>query len=491
MDDQQLKPITEAAYLTANNAWRYRAVLRYFYLQHEKLRYYLFPDEIFQYLKEKLHFASYTEEQLQQDLDQLVEWKNLIPRQDTGKVTTIQEFKKKKFRYQCTPYTVEFERMVKRLELKGDSFGGSLEKNLFDRLLEVLVKFTDSKIANADPENLYSLWDELFGYFKKLTENATDYLAHLESEKIEEMMMTEAFLVYKDALTEYLRNFMTALQRTSLKIEAVLEQTSLDYIHRTTQVLAQYYLSIPRLDQVATIEELTEKYSNQWQGLRAWFLGHEGRDSDLIFLQNTTNETVRRMTRFAQRLGEKHHNFKSRKKDYVHLAKIFANCSDINEAHKLSACAFGLFHTRHLCALEKDTEDIYTEIWDLQPSEVILNPRVRTYREKTRPQAVISYPKEKAKMLQEYLLEKEAEQHLINEIIENRRIVLNKITMNDPYIRKTLLNWIAKSMGNKMGFAKTQTGHKFKLSKLDNQSIIINWEDGTLKLPNFMIEFSE
>ena len=323
MDDQQLKPITEAAYLTANNAWRYRAVLRYFYLQHEKLRYYLFPDEIFQYLKEKLHFASYTEEQLQQDLDQLVEWKNLIPRQDTGKVTTIQEFKKKKFRYQCTPYTVEFERMVKRLELKGDSFGGSLEKNLFDRLLEVLVKFTDSEIANGDTENLYSLWDELFGYFKKLTENATDYLAHLESEKIEEMMMTEAFLVYKDALTEYLRNFMTALQRTSLKIEAVLEQTSLDYIHRTAQVLAQYYLSIPRLDQVATIEELTEKYSNQWQGLRAWFLGHEGRDSDLIFLQNTTNETVRRMTRFAQRLGEKHHNFKSRKKDYVHLARFF------------------------------------------------------------------------------------------------------------------------------------------------------------------------
>ena len=94
-------------------------------------------------------------------------------------------------------------------------------------------------------------------------------------------------------------------------------------------------------------------------------------------------------------------------------------------------------------------------------------------------------------MLQEYLLEKEAEQHLINEIIENRRIVLNKITMTDPYIRKTLLNWIAKSMGNKMGFAKTQTGHKFKLSKLDNQSIIINWEDGTLKLPNFIIEFLE
>ncbi|MFZ5945984.1 MAG: TIGR02677 family protein [Bacillota bacterium] len=488
MNEQQLKPIIEASYLTAGNAWRYRTILRYFYLQHEKLRYYLFPDEVFEYLKEKIHFESYTEEQLQQDLSQLVEWRNLIPRQDTGKVTTIQEFKKKKFRYQCTPYTVEFERMVQRLEQKGDSFGGSLEKNLFERLLEALTKFLQLK-GEGNPEEFYALWDELFGYFKKLTENATDYLAHLESEKIEEMMMTEAFLVYKDAVTEYLRNFMTALQRTSLKIEALLGQVSSEYIEKAAQILTEHYLSIPRLDQVSTKEEIRQKYVDQWQGLQAWFLGHEGRVSDLIYLQNTTNETVRRMTRFAQRLGEKHHNFKSRKKDYLHLAQIFANCVDIQDAHRLSAGVFGLFHTRHIWAEENGTEDIYQEIWEIQPAEVILNPRVRTYREKTRPQAVITYPEEKKKMLEEYLLEKEAEKRLIDEIIENKRIVLNKINTTDPYVRKTLLNWIGKSMGNQLGFAKTQTGHRFKLSKLDNQTITIAWDDGILKMPNFVIEF--
>lgn len=94
MDEQILKPIPEANYLVAVNAWRYRAILRYFYLQHEKLRYYLFPEEIFEHLTSKHYFTDYTEEQLEQDLNQLVEWKNLIPRQDAGKVTTIQEFKK-------------------------------------------------------------------------------------------------------------------------------------------------------------------------------------------------------------------------------------------------------------------------------------------------------------------------------------------------------------------------------------------------------------
>ena len=253
-------------------------------------------------------------------------------------------------------------------------------------------------------------------------------------------------------------------------------------------MLVKHYLSIPRLDKTFTAEELVARYLNQWDGLHAWFLGQGGRDSDLIYLQDTTNETVRRMTRFAQRLGEKHHNFKSRKKDYQHLAHIFASCSDLQEAQKLSACVFGVFHTRHLWALEKDTEDIYQEIWDIAPSEAILKPRVRTYREKTKPQAVVSFPEEKAKTLKEYLLEKEAEQRLINSVVENKRIVLKNVVISDPYLRKTLLDWISKSLGNKDGLAKTQTGHKFRLSKLDEQTITMYWDDGTLNIPNFVIE---
>lgn len=59
----------------------------------------------------------------------------MLPRQEIGKVHTIEDFKRKKFRYQATPYTIEIERMVNGLEQIGDSFGGSLESTLFDRLL--------------------------------------------------------------------------------------------------------------------------------------------------------------------------------------------------------------------------------------------------------------------------------------------------------------------------------------------------------------------
>ena len=81
MDARDFRPIIEATYLTTDNAWRYRAILRYFYIQHEKLRHYLYPEEIYGQLKQNPYFTEYQEEQLQADLKQLCEWKNIIPRE--------------------------------------------------------------------------------------------------------------------------------------------------------------------------------------------------------------------------------------------------------------------------------------------------------------------------------------------------------------------------------------------------------------------------
>ena len=56
MDEKLFQPIEEVNYLTAGNVWRYRAILRYFYIQHERLRHYLFPEEILDYLKQSPFF---------------------------------------------------------------------------------------------------------------------------------------------------------------------------------------------------------------------------------------------------------------------------------------------------------------------------------------------------------------------------------------------------------------------------------------------------
>ena len=73
-------------------------------------------EDVYEELTDDSYFSEYTIEQCQQDLSVLVSWGNLATIQDTRKVTTIEEFKNKKFRYQLTETAVEIERMVLRLE---------------------------------------------------------------------------------------------------------------------------------------------------------------------------------------------------------------------------------------------------------------------------------------------------------------------------------------------------------------------------------------
>ena len=223
MEEQDLRRIPETAYLNAENAARYRAILHFCYRRHEHMQTFVYPEEIFRELAQTSFFAAYTEEQLAQDLAQLEAWGNLTAQQEVARAHNIAEFKRKRFRYQCTPYTVEIERMVERLRGLGDSFGGSLETTQFDRLLSHLSSLLLEAGAQSD-EQLLQTWEDLLHYFRTLVENASDYLAHLRSAKVEERMQTSAFLAYKDMFTQYLRSFVLGLQRASQQVSALLVQ---------------------------------------------------------------------------------------------------------------------------------------------------------------------------------------------------------------------------------------------------------------------------
>ena len=123
--DKLMKPLTEVKYLNADNVSRYRCIMRIFFDNYEKLRYWLYQEDVFEELKKDPHFEDYRMEQCQQDLAMLTEWKNLNTIQDTRKVASIEEFKNKKFRYQMSEYSVEIERLVVRLE---NLFVESLQK---------------------------------------------------------------------------------------------------------------------------------------------------------------------------------------------------------------------------------------------------------------------------------------------------------------------------------------------------------------------------
>ena len=56
-----LRKIPEMRYLNADNADRYRCIMRAFYEQYEKLRYKLYEEDVFALLTEYPYFAGYQE----------------------------------------------------------------------------------------------------------------------------------------------------------------------------------------------------------------------------------------------------------------------------------------------------------------------------------------------------------------------------------------------------------------------------------------------
>lgn len=479
--------------MTAEKAWSYRTILRFFFIQHERMRDYITPEEIYEYLKEIPEFNSYTEEQLHLDLAQLVKWNNLIARQDMGNAKTVEEYKKKRFRYQCTPYTVEIERMLQHIEGMGDSFQGSLERTQFDRLLQALIKLEEarSSVKQEDPEEIAQMWEDLFGYFRNIRRSTADYIAYVNSEKAEERMQTEAFLVYKNQFTAYLRDFILSLQNTSMQVRQRLTDLSGQGMEPVFETIIQHKLSIPRLEDTGlSKEKLLEEHVQLWHSLCHWFLGAPNQQSELEMLQLQTNEMIRRITRYVQRIGERHQNFRSRKKDYLHLAKWFTNLEELEEAHRLSSVVFGTLETRHLFSQGAPTEDIYSDIWDEKPVEITIKPRTNRYREKTKPGAIIGNQAEKEAMKKLYLKQIEEEKQLIEKYMTNGRIQISELPVIEPYVRKMLLTWIGKSMTSKEQKVKTDFGMAVKVHLHNENRVTLRAEDGDLVMPDAELIFS-
>ncbi|MDK2806776.1 MAG: hypothetical protein PWQ94_1940 [Thermoanaerobacterium sp.] len=448
-----IKPIDEARYLTAENASRYRLIMRYFYQNYERLRYWLSKEDVYNYVKGFDLFYDYTLEKCEQDLKSLTEWKNLIAEQDTGRAQSAEEFKNKKFRYMLSEYSIEIERMTINLEkIKG--YGGSLEPSLFQRLYENLKKIDDISKSD-DLEAVHRWWKDFTSDFENIYHSAIDYIASLQSSNADELMKTDAFLIYKDKLTEYLRGYIKDLQRFSQVIVSLLNKIDKKSLDGIVEKLLLYEENIPRLDRDFDINDVKENILSKWENIVFWFRGNG-----------------------------------SRKNEYIKLSKIFANIDDIGYAHKLSSVVFGVFHTRHLYGdFDKRTESINESVWDDVPCKFLIRPKTRSYTQSTKTNAVIDRTEYKEMCKKQYLEERHSEFEEISKYIIDGKIVLRELPIIKPFIRTTLLSWISKSLSQPKNIAKSEDGRTYKVSISRNKVITLNCTDGVLEMPDVTIEF--
>jgi uncharacterized protein (TIGR02677 family) len=489
LDLNVIKPIEEVKYLSAENASRYRLIMRYFYEQYQKFKYWLYKEDIYEYVNQFDMFADYTMEKCEQDLKALTEWKNLIATQDTSKASTIDEFKNKKFRYQLSPYSIEIERMTIRLEsIVG--YGGSLQPSLFERIYRNLIKINEMA-KKEDLQEINRWWEDLNTDFENIYHNATDYIASLQSSNADELMKSEQFIIYKDKLIEYLRDFIKDLQRFSVAIESFLKKVSPEVVNSVVDKLCQYEMSIPRIDRVLNEEEVKEDLMDKWNNISFWFTGHNFEDSEAVRLLNISNEIIRKITMYAARIAENRMKAASRKNEYIALSKMFAKASNIKEAHLLSAAVFGCFYTRHIKGdFERKTESVNQSVWEEPPFKVIIKPKTRSYSNSVKTNAIIDKSADKTEMLMDYLNQKNIEDEIIASCIVGNRIRIKDLPVVKPFVRATILKWIGKAIARNGFTGKTEDGRTYRLHMPKNgERAVLKCTDGNLDMPDIVIEF--
>ena len=484
------KSLTEVKYLNADNVSRYRCIMRIFFENYEKLHYWMYQEEVYEQMIQDPFFADYKIEQCQQDLAMLTEWKNLNTIQDTRKVSSIEEFKNKKFRYQMSEYSVEIERLVIRLE---NLFieGASLEPTLLERIRINIERFP--KISEKDTNEVYTWWTDLNNDFVRLNQNYQDYIRDLNSVKAEEMMHTKQFLLFKDRLVEYLRSFIKGLQRNVGVIEENLRALSPDVKEQVFSKIVQYELSIPRMEVEVSKELLEEKTKGRFKSIYDWFVSENGQENEAGKLFDATNGIIRRITRYAAQLSEKNALGANRREEYRKVAEMFLQCGDIAEAHRMSAMVFGMECPYHLKGeLVRETDSMNQEVYEEKPLSVLLKPRIRTYKEKSKRSAIRENAEEKQKTRLEMIKKQREDLQKLKQLEKDRCIEFSKLPVIEPEVREILLKWISDALEDAQLTAKTEEGRFFRLDMSHKkEKCVVHCVDGNFTMPKLTIVFLE
>ncbi len=489
LSDKLMKPIKETTYLTAENARRYRVILRYFYMQYEKIKYWMEQDEIYHEMSSHEEFSDYTIEQCRQDLDALVNWGNLLTMQDTKRVASIEAFKNRQYRYQLAEYSVEIERMTLRLE-KLFVEGASLEPTLLEKIKTEMEKIF--QMSGKPPLEVYGWWNGLNHDFIRLNQNYQDYMRDLNSAKAEELMKTAQFLMYKDKLIDYLRSFVKGLQLNAGMIEEIIKKVKAEEAEEIFRKVAEYEMSIPRLDTEVDAKEFYEKAKGRFKSMQEWFMESGGVPSEASRLFDMTNESIRKITRYASRISEQFTSGANRKEEYRKLSEMFQACRDVKEAHRLSAVVFGVEKPLHLKGdFRRTTDSINSGVYEEPPCTLEIVPRVREYRERSERSHIRDYAHEKEQARKEAMERLEKEWIMMEELQENGEIDFSRLPVLKKNARNTLLRWLARALEGS-GSSKTEEGRFYYIEDiLPKERCVVECEDGSFEMPSFVLKFEE
>ncbi len=489
----KMNGISVISYLNAPEAFLYRTIMRILYREKESYNSQLSTDDIFLKLKNYEEHSTVSLEKLKLALSQLTAWGCLLPMQDPRRVKTIEEYQNKIYRYSLTEEAVIVERMTIELE-NMFSEGTTLSSSLLSRI-DNAVSDIQFVINTKSNQELNEWWKNLREDFKRLSTNYSDYLHSFCSVKGEKLISSVEFLIHKDKFIDYLRNFITQLQRYSVKIENNLKKLSSERKARLLERIVESEQEIPRTNYTDTQnnEEVKNKIYTDWNSLYQWFVSESGRESVCNNAMEYTNDIIRKMVNNAVLLMELQSSGISKKHEYQKYMQMFADCQNIDEAHCLSAHVFGVMEVSHYkYNAEKETDSIFKNACDVAPQMFVIKPVTRKYKPRIKTDGVVLRTWEKEIYRKKRFEKTEHERQMIEQYIVNNQLCVDTLKGDNipRQIRITLLKWITSAMQNRSRTGITDFGRKFRMITSDRY-VTVNFDDGSLFMPSYTFAFGE
>nr|WP_240628573.1 DUF2397 family protein [Bacillus salacetis] len=101
---------------------------------------------------------------------------------------------------------------------------------------------------------------------------------------------------------------------------------------------------------------------------------------------------------------------------------------------------------------------------------------------------MVSNEEKKKALMREHLAEKEQERTIIENLFTDDKMIISELDVVEPFVRKVILSWIGKAMATKKQTIKTDYGFTVQVQVHRDRMVILQAEDGVLKMPDVTLE---
>lgn len=482
-----MNKIWPANYLVVENVERYRKIMRFFYKRHRQMQGSLYRPEVLEMMQDESE-EKYGEIEVDQDLENLVAWGNLQKQQEMIRPKSIEEYRNKNFRYQITEEGILVEEMVYQLRNAKHAARGALDEKGIRNLLRLLEALVQEEGVLAE------IWQQIREEFRRVGEDTANYIGYITSPEVDSRMKTEQFLIYKDKFVHYLRDFISSIQSLFHSFMIVMEELAQIDREKLIDEMYEKEQEVPMMDGI-TRAEVEEQILGELSAIKNWFVGTGDRPSEYDNLMLQTDQMITKITGLIYYFGQEIHQYQSRRKDYIHLAKWFYQAENLAEAHQMYGAIFGLEHSRHYFVSESsDATSNRENSWELIPGILFLSNRGRGARQQRKAQSFTLDTEKQQKLIKEHQEQVSQNRAQIEHYFKDDVLDFSVIDSLDRHSRKVFLKWISTAIALYASTSKvagdvitqavpTELDFLVEVSINREERIMVACEDGNLEMP--------